>query len=181
MAEIEPRDVLDFWFAAGEDKWFSKDEAFDAEITERFRDHHEAAKRGAYDRWQETANGTLALIILLDQFSRNMYRNSPDAFAADAKALALAKSMVERGSDMELPAAVRQWAYLPYEHSEVMADQDRCIELFERSGLDEAIEWARVHADVIRRFGRFPHRNAVLGRDSTPEELAFLEEGGFAG
>lgn len=178
---LEPKDVLDFWFAAGKQKWFCKDATFDAEIIEKFKPHHEAARDGAYDGWQDSVNGALALIILLDQFSRNMYRGSGDAFAADAKALAVAKSMVDAGADMELPQAVRQWIYLPYEHSEVLVDQERCIELMKRSGLDEVIEWAHIHADVIRRFGRFPHRNGVLGRESTPEEQAFLEDGGFSG
>ncbi len=178
---IEPRDVLDFWFAAGEAKWFVKSDDFDTEIVTSFKRHHEAARDGAYDDWGETANGCLALIILLDQFSRNMYRGSGETFAADEKALALAKSTVEKGFDMELPQNVRMWIYLPYEHSEVMADQERCIELMERSKLDDVIEWAHQHADIIRRFGRFPHRNAVLGRQSTQEEITFLEDGGFAG
>lgn len=178
---IDPRDVLDFWFAADMETWFSKNDEFDRQITERFKAHHEAARDGAYDHWQETANGTLALIILLDQFPRNMYRGSPEAFAADAKALEVAKKMVASGLDMELPQGVRMWIYMPYEHSENLEDQEKCIELMERSGLDDVIEWAHVHADVIRRFGRFPHRNEVLGRTSTPEEIAFLEEGGFSG
>lgn len=178
---IEPKDVLDFWFTAGEEKWFEKSDDFDAEIIEQFKAHHEAARDGAYDDWTDSANGCLALIILLDQFARNMYRGSAEAFAADAKALGLAKTTVEKGFDMELPQNVRMWIYMPYEHSEVMADQERCVELMERSQLDDVIEWAHQHADIIRRFGRFPHRNAVLGRDSTPEEVAFLEDGGFAG
>lgn len=181
MADIEPRDVLDFWFAAGEEKWFTKDEAFDAEITERFKEPHEAAKRWELDSWRETPQGCLALIILLDQFARNIYRDSGDAYAADPKALALARAMVERGMDLELPVDLRIWIYLPYEHSEDLADQQRCIELQERSGMDDYLEWALVHADIIKRFGRFPHRNAALDRTSTPEEIAFLEEGGFSG
>ena len=178
---LGPKDVLDFWFSAGEEKWFEKSDSFDAEITARFRHHHEAAREGAYDDWQETANGCLALIILLDQFPRNIYRGSAEAFAADAKALGIAKAMVEKGIDMELPQNVRMWIYLPYEHCEELATQERCIELMQRSGLVDVIEWAHTHADVIRRFGRFPHRNAVLGRESTPEEIAFLEDGGFSG
>lgn len=178
---IEPKDVLDFWFAAGEDKWFEKSDDFDAEISARFKAHHEAARQGAYDDWAETADGGLALIILLDQFPRNIYRDSADAYAADAKALAHARALVEEGFDMELPQQVRMWIYMPYEHSEDLADQERCIELMERSALADVIEWAYLHADIIRRFGRFPHRNAVLSRESTPEEIKFLEEGGFAG
>ncbi len=178
---LSPRDVLDFWFAAGADKWFVRDAEFDAEIAARFRHHHEAAKSGVYDDWQNTAEGALALIILLDQFARNIYRGTPQAFDADAHALEIARAAVDRGLDMELPAAVRQWFYLPFEHSENMADQERALFLFERSGLDEGLKWAKIHADIIRRFGRFPHRNPILGRDMTEEEQRFLDEGGFAG
>ncbi len=181
MPELTPRDVLDFWFAAGEEKWFAKDDEFDADIAARFGDAHEAAKKGAFDHWAETPQGALALIILLDQFSRNLFRGSPLSFAADEKALALANDAVARGLDMEMPGAVRHWFYLPFEHSEDMADQMRCIELCQRSGLDESVKWAKVHADIIARFGRFPHRNAVLGRQTTPDEQAFLDGGGFAG
>lgn len=181
MADIEPKDVLDFWFAAGKEKWFVKDEAFDAEISTRFKEHHDAAKRWELDSWRETAQGCLALIILLDQFGRNIYRGTADAFAADPKALALARSMVEKSMDMELPVDLRIWIYLPFEHSESMDDQERCIELLERSGMEEFLKWAHLHADVIREFDRFPHRNEALGRTSTPEEIAFLEEGGFSG
>lgn len=179
--DVTPKDVLDFWFAAGEEKWFAKDEGFDREIVEKFKACHEAARGGAHDDWQETANGCLALIILLDQFPRNMYRGSAESFAADAKALSVAKTMIEKGIDMELPEGVRVWVYLPFEHSEDLGDQERCIELMARTGKEDYVKWAEIHADAIRRFGRFPHRNAVLGRESTPGELAFLEDGGFAG
>ena len=178
---LVPRDVLDFWFAAGEEKWFTKDEAFDQEITARFQDAHEAAKEGAYDSWMESTEGCLALIILLDQFPRNMYRGSAKAFAADAKALTLAKDIVARGVDAEVPADARTWLYMPFEHSEEMADQERCVALFERLGDEEKLKWAKIHADIIEKFGRFPHRNTVLGRQSTGEETEFLEDGGFSG
>lgn len=178
---IEPHDVLDFWLALKPEQYFEKDPALDAEITQRFQAHHEAAKAGAYDVWQATPEGTLALIILLDQFARNIYRDRAEAFAADPKALALAKAAIERGADMALEAELRQWIYMPFEHSEAIADQRDCVRLFERSGLDESATWARHHAEIIERFGRFPHRNAVLGRTTTPEEQAFLDEGGFSG
>ena len=178
---LTPRDVLDFWFAAGEEKWFTKDDAFDQEITERFQGAHEAAKEGAYDAWTESTEGCLALIILLDQFPRNIYRNSAKAFAADPKALALAKDVVARGVDAEVPADARTWLYLPFEHSEDMADQQRCMDLFGRLGDEEKLKWAKLHADIIEKFGRFPHRNSVLGRESTAEEIEFLENGGFGG
>jgi uncharacterized protein (DUF924 family) len=179
--QIDPQNVLDFWFALSDAQYFKKDPALDMEITERFQCHHEAAKRGAYDHWQETPIGMAALIVLLDQFARNIYRESPDAFAADAKALSVAKRAVARGADMELPAAFRRWVYLPFEHSERMEDQERCVELCERSGLDEVGKWARIHAVVIKKFGRFPHRNAVLGRETSPEEQLFLDADDFSG
>ena len=182
MAEtLSPRDVLDFWFAAGEEKWFVKDDTFDRDITERFQDAHEAAKENAYDGWTESTEGCLALTILLDQFPRNMYRNSAKAFAADPKALSLAKDVVARGVDAEVPADARMWLYMPFEHSEDMADQERAVELFERLGDEEKLKYAQLHADIIKKFGRFPHRNTVLGRESTAEEIEFLENGGFSG
>lgn len=181
MADMQPGDVLDFWFEAGAKKWFAKDDGFDAEITARFGDAHEAAKAGAYDGWAESPQGALALIILLDQFPRNMHRGSALAFAADPIARGHASRAIKAGFDMEMPANVRSWFYLPLEHSENIDDQNRCIELCERSGLEDFAKWARIHADIIARFGRFPHRNAVLGRTSSAEEQAFIDDGGFAG
>jgi uncharacterized protein (DUF924 family) len=181
MTPIEPRDVLDFWMAAGEDKWFEKSDDFDDEIRARFGDHLEAAKQGAYDAWAETTQGKLALIIMLDQFSRNLHRGSAKAFEADAKALALAKGMIADKADMELPEDLRRWVYLPYEHSEDLGDQETCVKLMERTGSEESVKYAVIHLDIIKEFGRFPHRNPALGRTSTPEELKFLEDGGFAG
>jgi len=181
MADIQSKDILDFWFAADEKKWFAGDAGFDAEIAERFGAAHETAKAGGYDSWAATPDGALALIILLDQFPRNIHRGTPLAFAADEKAREQANRAVDAGLDMELPANVRQWIYLPFEHSEDSADQRRCIELCERSGLDDAAKWARDHADIIAHFGRFPHRNAILGRATRDDEQAFLDAGGFAG
>jgi uncharacterized protein (DUF924 family) len=181
MEQIEPKDVLGFWMEAGPEKWFAKSDAFDAELTTRFAAHLEAAKAGAYDGWMETTEGSLALIILLDQFSRNIHRGTPAAFAADAKALVLAKSLVERAVDMELPQQLRKWIYLPYEHSEDLQDQKICLEMFERSGLEENVKWAQLHLDAIEAFGRFPHRNEILGRVSSPAEIQFLKDGGFSG
>ncbi|MGI9413425.1 MAG: DUF924 family protein, partial [Hyphomicrobiales bacterium] len=142
-ATVTPRDVLDFWFAAGKEKWFVKDETFDRECAVRFQAAHEAARDGACDDWRDSAQGCLALIILLDQFPRNIYRDSPEAFAADPKALALAKDVVARGIDVEVPADARKWLYLPFEHSEEMIDQERGVELFERLGDEETAKWAR--------------------------------------
>ncbi len=181
MSDIEAKDVLDFWLAAGPEKWFSKDDQFDAELSRRFSDSLEAAKGGDCDHWAETPQGSLGLIILFDQFSRNIHRGSHKAFEADEKARQLARDLVARGVDMEMPQALRKWVYLPYEHSEDLQDQDTCIELMKRTGSDDDVKWAEMHADIIRRFGRFPHRNKALGRASSPAELAFLDDGGFAG
>lgn len=178
---VAPRDVLDFWFEAGPDRWFRKDAKFDAEIASRFGALVEDARTGKCDRWVQSPEGALALVIVLDQFPRNIHRDSPKAFACDPKALATAKAAIARGFDMELPQASRSWFYMPFMHSEVLADQERCIELFKRSGLDDNLPHAVEHADIIRRFGRFPHRNAVLGRKTTEAEQSFLDGGGFKG
>ena len=177
---MQAADVVDFWRAAGAEKWFGKDAAFDADFRDRFLAAHEAAASGALDSWAETADGALALMILLDQFPRNAFRGTARMFATDAKALVLADAAIGAGLDAEVEPALRAFLYLPFEHSEALADQDRALALFRPLGAD-LLHWAEVHHDIIVRFGRFPHRNAVLGRSSTAEELAFLESGGFAG
>jgi len=175
-----PQSVLAFWRAAGPDKWFEKDAGFDGEINRRFRETYEAAAAGGL-AWDENPQGALALVIVLDQFPRNMFRNSARAFAADPLAREVAARAIVRGFDRVVPLAERMFFYLPFEHSENLADQDRCVALNRASGDPDAIKWAEAHADIIRRFGRFPHRNAVLGRTTTPEEQTFLYGGGFAG
>jgi uncharacterized protein (DUF924 family) len=175
-----PQSVLAFWRAAGPDKWFEKDAGFDAEIRRRFRETYEAAAAGEL-AWNENPQGALALVIVLDQFPRNMFRDSACAFAADPLAREVAARAIARGFDHAVPIAERMFFYLPFEHSETLADQDRCVALNRASGDADAIKWAELHADIIRRFGRFPHRNAVLGRVTTAEEQAFLDRGGFAG
>lgn len=180
-AHVTFRDVLDFWLCQEPEKHFKPDPAFDEEIRERFGAAHEQAKAGAYDSWAETPEGALALVILLDQFARNIHRGTPQVYAADEKALAVARAAVEHGQDLELTENKRSWFYLPFMHSESLADQERCVALAERSGLEDTLKWARHHADIIRRYGRFPHRNALLGRNSTPEEEAFIADGGFGG
>ena len=177
---MQAADVVDFWRVAGAEKWFGKDAAFDADFRDRFMAAHEAAASGALDSWAETADGALALMILLDQFPRNAFRGTARMFATDAKALVLADAAIGAGLDAEVEPALRAFLYLPFEHSEALADQDRALALFRPLGAD-LLHWAEVHHDIIVRFGRFPHRNAVLGRSSTVEELAFLESGGFAG
>ena len=173
--------VLAFWRGAGSDKWFKKDSAFDEEIRTRFLKTYEAAVRGELAAWETAREGALALVIVLDQFPRNMFRGSARAFEADPLALAVARRAIERGFDLQLPVQERSFFYLPFEHSEAMADQERCCELFRSTGDAELLKWAELHTDIIRRFGRFPHRNVVLGRVTTPEEQAFLDSGGFAG
>lgn len=178
----QPRDVLDFWFAAGKQKWFAKSDEFDAEITTRFKDAHEAARDGAYDAWGDTAEGMLALIILLDQFPRNMYRGSPDMFAADPKAVEMSKLALDRKIDVEVPQAARQFVYMPLMHSEDLEDQELCVKLFQGDpALQDNVAYAVDHRDIVARFGRFPHRNGILERATTPEEQQFLNDGGFAG
>jgi len=175
-----PATVLAFWRAAGPDKWFEKDAAFDAAIREQFLATYEAAATGRL-AWDDDPEGTLALLVVLDQFPRNIFRNSARAFAADPLARTVAMRAIERGFDQKIAVPERSFFYLPFEHSESLADQERCVALNRASGDADGLKWAEVHADIIRRFGRFPHRNQVLGRVTTPEEQAFLDGGGFAG
>jgi uncharacterized protein (DUF924 family) len=176
-----PEDVIGFWRAAGPKKWFRRDADFDREITARFLAAHEAAAAGRLSDWQATPDGALALLLLLDQFPRNMFRNSARAFATDALARAVAGRAIADGFDASAADAERAFFYLPFEHSENLADQERSLALWRRSGDGKVDKYAEIHADIIQRFGRFPHRNAVLGRATTPEEQAFLDAGGFAG
>jgi uncharacterized protein (DUF924 family) len=180
-ATAAPEEVLAFWRAAGSDRWFKKNAAFDAEITTRFLPTYEAAAAGRLAGWESTPAGALALVIVLDQFPRNMFRGSARTFAADPAALAVAQRAVARGDDARVPMPERMFFHLPYQHSERLADQERCVELSRAGGDADNLKWALHHADIIRRFGRFPHRNAVLGRANTPEEQAFLDGGGFLG
>ena len=178
---VTPADVLAFWREAGPDKWFTKDEAFDADVRERFLSTYEAAAAGQLAAWEDTPEGALALCIVLDQFPRNMFRGSARTFAADEQARAVASQALKRGYDQDVPEAERGFFFLPFMHSEEIADQERCVALYRAAGDDYGLKYAEQHADIIRRFGRFPHRNAVLGRETTPEELAFLDGGGFKG
>ena len=178
---IEPADVLAFWRTAGPDKWFEKDALFDAEIAERFSSLWHAASEGKLRYWEETPEGALALVVVLDQFPRNMFRGDQRCYATDELARSAADRAVRHGFDRQLPYAERQFFYLPLMHSENLADQQRCLELARDYGDAEFAKYAEQHADIIRRFGCFPHRNAILGRLSRPDEQTFLEAGGFAG
>lgn len=173
--------VLDFWRSAGPDKWFKKDDAFDAAIRARFLATYEAAAAGHLAKWENSPEGALALLIVLDQFPRNMFRGSARAFAADPLARQVADRAIAQGFYRQVPAAERGFFYLPFEHSESLSDQERCCALYSAAGDAEGLKWAEIHADIIRKFGRFPHRNAVLGRTTTQEEQAFLDAGGFSG
>ena len=173
--------VLAFWRTAGPDKWFEKDAAFDDDIRARFLETYNVAAAGKLSGWEETAEGALALLIVLDQFPRNMFRGDARTYAADPQARAVAERALARGFDQNMPLSDRQFFYLPFEHSEATADQERSCALVAATGDADLLKWAQLHADIIRRFGRFPHRNAVLGRATTAEEQAFLDGGGFKG
>ncbi len=176
-----PNDVIGFWRNAGPEKWFKKLPALDEAIRLKFEPTHMRASRGEYDRWAATADGALALLILLDQFPRNLYRGSAHAFATDPKARAIARAAIEAGLDRQIEPPMRNFFYLPFEHSEDIADQDYGLALVTEAGIADNLKWMTIHRDIIVRFGRFPHRNAALGRMTTPEEQEFLDEGGFSG
>ena len=179
---MRPAVVLDFWFQRERKAWFAKDERFDAEIVSRFLPLYERAAAGGLTHWLQAPRSCLALVIVLDQFPRNMFRGSARAFAADPLALAAARTLVDRGWDKALTPDERMFAYLPFEHSESLADQERCLALMREIATTpetaDLPQWAEKHLDIIRRFGRFPHRNAALGRASTPEEIEFLKQPG---
>jgi uncharacterized protein (DUF924 family) len=181
MCPMTAGDVLDFWFGTDpveRPEWFRADPAFDREIAERFGPLIDTALAGKLDDWAATPRGALARVIVLDQFTRNAFRGTPRAFAGDAQALAAARRMVREGQDEALPALQRTFVYLPFEHAEDIEAQREALRLFARLGAGDAGQWAQKHHDVIERFGRFPHRNAILGRASRPEEIEFLKQPG---
>jgi uncharacterized protein (DUF924 family) len=180
-ARQSAEDVLAFWRAAGPERWFESDDAFDAAIRERFTVTYEDGAAGLLSAWENSPEGALALVIVLDQFPRNMFRGSARSFAADLLARAVARRAIERGFDQRIAMPERSFFYLPFEHSEELADQERAVALMGATGDADLLKWAELHADIVRRFGRFPHRNAMLGRVTTPEEQAFLDSGGFGG
>ena len=180
MTSLAP-EVLGFWFGEGAERglrhkrWFNKDPAFDAEVARRFRSLHD--KLSTNLDWLDAAPQCLARILVLDQFPRNMFRGAPRAFATDALALGAARHAIACGYDRDLLAVEKQFVYLPFEHSESLADQERACELMRPLG-EDLLDWALRHKAIIERFGRFPHRNAILGRVSTPEEIEFLKQPG---
>jgi len=191
VIDAQAGSVLDFWFGAADDpqhgsprpQWFTKDDAFDARIRDRFGGLIGRALAGELAHWAAAPLGALAQIVVLDQFTRNAFRGSARAFAGDARALAAARAMVIAGHDRTLTGVQRQFVYLPFEHAEDLAAQRESLRLFAQLERDdpavgELLVWAQRHHDIVERFGRFPHRNAALGRSSTPEELAFLQQPG---
>ncbi|MEP3277916.1 MAG: DUF924 family protein [Stappiaceae bacterium] len=176
----DPIDVLSFWWQAGPEKWFQSDDAFDEAIRSQFGGLYEQAFAGTLDHWAEAPHGALALVIVLDQFPRNMFRKSPKAFQSDQKALSVANRAVDRNFHLAFPAPARDFFFMPFEHAEDMEAQEKAVDLFRAYCDEQGHLYALIHMDVIRRFGRFPHRNDVLGRQSSESEIAFLAKGGFS-
>jgi uncharacterized protein (DUF924 family) len=172
--------VVEFWREAGPSMWFAKDRDFDRRFRERLESTHEAAARGELDGWLATPYGALALILLLDQFPRNAFRGTPRMYATDAKARTATTIAIDAGHDQAVPKDLRLFIYLPFGHSEELSDQERSVTLAQGLG-EPDLSHAKRHRDIIRRFGRFPHRNPVLGRDMKPEEQRYLDEGGYKG
>lgn len=183
MTKVDEKttEVVKFWRDAGTEQWFAKDADFDGTFHDNFRELHFAAARRELDHWADHPEGSLALIILLDQFPRNCFRGTAHMFATDPLARYYAAKAIEAGHDGQVDADLRVFLYLPFEHSEHLADQYRSVELAAQYLDEEYMPYALEHRDIIQRFGRFPHRNLVLGRETTPEEQAFLDLGGFAG
>ena len=171
------QEVLNFWFKEIEPaNWWVKDSAFDNSITEKFLSIHNAAKHCELAPWRETAHGRLAEIIVLDQFSRNMYRDTPQAFACDGIALVLAQEAIAAGTDKALKPVEKRFLYMPFMHSESLVIHEKALALYQANGIDSNVEFEIKHKEIIERFGRYPHRNSILNRQSTAEELAFLSQ-----
>lgn len=176
----EARAVIDFWLRAGPQAWFAKNNSFDTEFRLRFLDAHLAAARRGLVHWLDNADASLALVILLDQFPRNAFRDTPHMYGTDTLAMEYASQAVAAGHVHKVKPELAQFLCVPFMHSENISDQRRSVELCKEHS-PESMPYAIDHHDIIARFGRFPHRNAILSRSSTPEELAFLADGGFAG
>jgi uncharacterized protein (DUF924 family) len=172
--------VVEFWRAAGPQRWFAKDADFDRRFRERFLSLHNAAAAGELADWMATLNGALALVLLLDQFPRNAFRGMPRMYASDAMARDAAAAAIEAGHDLAVEAELRTFFYLPFGHSESLVDQERSVALNRSLGEPDLLHAER-HRNIVRRFGRFPHRNRILGRTMTPEEQSYLDEGGYSG
>ena len=172
---MKPEEVVNFWRDAGPQHWFKKTRAFDDMCELGFEEVSEQ------DHWMRSAEGALALVLLLDQMPRNIHRGTKKAYSADEKARQISNQAIEQGFDQQVDASLRQFFYTPFMHSEDLADQDRSLELYQAMDGAETGKWAAHHRDIVARFGRFPHRNAILGRESTAEEQEWLDQGGFSG
>ena len=173
--KLSPADILEFWYSPAMAKhWFNSTPEIDQTIHSRYLTAWQQAKTGELDTWKNDADGCLALCIILDQFPLNMFRGHPDAFATEQLAVAVCKHAIAHGFDQQLPKQQVSFLYLPLMHSENMADQDESVRLFTAAGLKENAQFAQHHRHIVERFGRFPHRNAILGRESTAAELAYL-------
>ena len=180
ISEADAAHVVDFWRAAGPAMWFAKDAVFDRRFREEFTTLYEAAARGELDTWQRTPNGSLALLLLLDQYPRNSFRGTERVYATDAQARKIANAAIAAGHDRAIETPLRVFMYLPFAHSEDLADQERSVELARTLNVVD-LAHAEHHRDIVKRFGRFPHRNAILGRTPRPEEVRYLADGGYAG
>ncbi|GLR89240.1 DUF924 family protein [Bradyrhizobium iriomotense] len=181
VSDITPGGVLAFWREAGDERWYKRDDAFDAEIRSRFLELWRRAANGDLSSWEASDDGALALVIVLDQFPRNMFRGDALTYASDEQAREVAGRALARGADGRVDSVLREFFYLPFMHSEHLPDQLHCVALFRKIDDSDNLKYAEEHADIIRRFGRFPHRNRILGRATTAEEQTFLDEGGFSG
>ena len=177
---ITPADILTFWREAGTDRWYKKDDAFDAEVRHRYLDLWQKASAGELSAWEASDDGAMALTMVLDQFPRNMFRGQARAFSSDVMACDVAARAIARRVDARIDPVLVEFLYMPFMHSEHLADQLRCVELFRSAPNPDNLRYAEEHAEIIRRFGRFPHRNRLLGRVTTPEEQAYLDGGGFS-
>jgi len=173
---ITPNDILTFWFSDKvEPLWFNSTPEFDSELKEQFEELYVAALAGNLSDWQNSAEGSVALVVILDQFPLNMYRGSPESFGGEAKAREIAKDAINKGFDSQINDVQKAFLYMPLMHSENIDDQDLSVSLFEAAGLKENLRFAKHHRDIVKRFGRFPHRNKILGRTSSQAELEYLD------
>jgi uncharacterized protein (DUF924 family) len=179
--EVTPEEILAFWREAGSERWYTKDPAFDAQVRRRFLGLWQKAAAGELSSWETSDDGALALVIILDQFPRNMFRDDARTYSTDAQALEVASRAITHGADARIEPVLLEFLYMPFMHSERLSHQQRCVELFRKAGNTGNIGYAHDHAEIVRRFGRFPHRNRILGRATTSEEQAFLDGGGFSG
>jgi uncharacterized protein (DUF924 family) len=181
VRDITPGEILAFWREAGSERWYKRDATFDADLRGQFLGLWQKAAAGELSSWETSDHGALALVIVLDQFPRNMFRDDSRAYSSDALAREVASRAIDRGADRHVGATLLEFLYMPFMHSEHLADQLRGVELFREAGNAENLGYAEDHAGIIHRFGRFPHRNRILGRMTTSEEQAFLDDGGFSG